>query len=793
MSGSKNPFHVWLGLKPNVTNPHHFQLLGVSTQMTDQSAIEKAVAEGVKRNLALLAQVPPGKFDSAVEKIKQRIAVAQNTLLDPASRQAYKAKLMGQSSRAKPAPANSDLLPPGASQKRNDPKPLSAQPPLAPGRRTPQPPNSPATPSSTPTLPPKAPSANRPIANPIASNNIPPAQPPAAPVANPAVPPAQPIASSNANANTVPSAIPIAAPLNSTNPASPTAHAMPVAPTTPVAPAVPVVASMPVAPGTPVEMSNEAVTGSVSIDRKVGRRKKSRVLAPLMMLIMLGSGAVGAFFIYQNFDSLTAAFSGKPIVANPVKEPEEESPPPKKLQKVDINKIPELDVDEVMANSSNVTGRTPEQEEMLKNMIEADGETDVDPNATDPTGLVGGPPEVDNGNDPNEMASTPENIEPPTTPDETEKPKTVEEPVVKIVALDAAQLARFRRNLSRAHRQIYRRDHVSAKKSISLTADIANQVLTSDSDQFEGEQKEFVQNISDSMAVMELIEGFWQQVGASADKISGAQEIVVGTQIVAFVESLPGSVIIRRSGTSIEYGYGFCPPGLAVAIAEQAAVPDVPTWNKQKAAFYAIDQLGGLDHSGRINEFLKIAEDANHDCDAIRRFAKFDFGTSGLPEEKIQMPRGSKADPAIEGFRQEVGYKRIKTLDPATALKSVETLLQIDSPNFQQQAALLEEARQLAIRAGDAGLVEDAVIELGHYALIKQSELMCESFSKVANEKLNANQTRVLMERAIGFLNSNEADEASPKERQILIGRLAKLANNFFMPDALRRLQQIKF
>ena len=86
MSGSKNPFHVWLGLKPNITNPHHFQLLGVSTQMTDQSAIEKAVAEGVKRNLALLAQVPPGKFDSVVEKIKQRIAVAQNPLLDPTSR-----------------------------------------------------------------------------------------------------------------------------------------------------------------------------------------------------------------------------------------------------------------------------------------------------------------------------------------------------------------------------------------------------------------------------------------------------------------------------------------------------------------------------------------------------------------------------------------------------------------------------------------------------------------------------------------------------------------------------------
>ena len=85
MAPKNNPFHNWLGLDPENTNPHHFQLLHVSPKLVDPAEIKAAVEAGVARNLGLLAKVPPGKFDPLVAKLRKRISTAEKTLLDPKS------------------------------------------------------------------------------------------------------------------------------------------------------------------------------------------------------------------------------------------------------------------------------------------------------------------------------------------------------------------------------------------------------------------------------------------------------------------------------------------------------------------------------------------------------------------------------------------------------------------------------------------------------------------------------------------------------------------------------------
>lgn len=118
MPANFNPFADWLGLKN--ANPHHFQLLGVSTKITDPAEIKKAVEAGVKRNLILLDQIPAGEHDDVIKQVKQRVMIARKTLLDSDARQVYLNKLKQRTKTQQSAkldvppaaPTQSDLSPP---------------------------------------------------------------------------------------------------------------------------------------------------------------------------------------------------------------------------------------------------------------------------------------------------------------------------------------------------------------------------------------------------------------------------------------------------------------------------------------------------------------------------------------------------------------------------------------------------------------------------------------------------------------------------------------------------------
>ena len=117
-----NPYAQWLGLNPKILNPHHFQLLGVSTKITDPAELERAVEAGAERNLLLLDKIPAGEHDAVIKQIKQRVLIARKTLLDSDARQVYlselKQRTKAQQSGAltvSPAVAPGDLLPPAQS------------------------------------------------------------------------------------------------------------------------------------------------------------------------------------------------------------------------------------------------------------------------------------------------------------------------------------------------------------------------------------------------------------------------------------------------------------------------------------------------------------------------------------------------------------------------------------------------------------------------------------------------------------------------------------------------------
>ncbi len=725
MPDTFNPFQQWLGLSSR--NPHHFQLLGVSTKLTDPAEIQQAVEAGVQRNLDLLSQVAPGKHDALLKQIKQRISIARETLLDEQARSAYLTKL---TNRVKPQNSGKAASGPGNQASSKPVKPAVAQTPVT---------------------------AAKPIGPPVAARSQ-------------ALP-----------------AIPLAVPLN-----------MPQSSANPNSPQIPVVAKA--IPTKSNDDSDVAIVSEVKIKSNPRRKRKRSLAGPIFAIVMLIMAGVGAFLIYQNRDALMqlgGVDPKAPIGPGVVKNDDAKNNAPV-VGKTDGSKTEggktDVDQTEVGSNAGPDPADESEPGPPGKSKLPA-FDLDSFPELT----------ETDIANVMDVGDQNPDNMKPgelnpdKLNPDDDSSPEMVdvsEDPVddptdKKEVKLDDAQLAKIRRHLQRARRSMYRHNNPAALDSIRTAKEVVQQVRTSNDQIFVLDQQPVVGLVDESYEIVDLLEGFWRQVSNSSQAIRGGQEIVVGEQIVGFLEANAESVTVRNAGSNITYQYYFCPPGLAVELALQGAIPDIPEWSKQLAAFYAINQFDGVDHADKIEELLKVAEDAEHDCKGIRHFATFEFGNIGKPAAKIELPKKGELDKAVAEFRAESNYTDVRKLDQGMAGMHAEFILQIDSPNFEQHVAFLEEARQLAIAGGEASKAEDAVLELDIYAKIEPADLLCESFIEIAKGTLTELQARELMERAITFLKSSSGKSAPLKDRKMLATRLAKIAQSNSMLDAMRRLSQL--
>lgn len=488
---------------------------------------------------------------------------------------------------------------------------------------------------------------------------------------------------------------------------------------------------------------------------------------------MLASVGVGGFLISQNWDVLAslARIDGKmpaapgivdedePTIYDPATAKSIATIPDSRedLSELDPQEFPEVDVDEVMTHPIGL----------------ADDSDNVD-----------GVPSIDTNTEPPTDTNTSE-VDPKMEVNENPKPDA------NVVTLDESQLARFRRHIERAQRSIYRREKSVAAKSLRLAEEVLEEVRESENDAFNPGQAPIVGMAADTKEILELVGGFWVQVVASSQEIPGGQEIEIGEQIIALIEADQEKFMVRNAGSNVTYHYHYCPPGLAMALAVQGSIPDVPTWSKQQAAFYAVDQLNGANHRIKIEAFLAIAEEANHDCSGIRRYCEFEFGTVGVPSEKIEIASRDELDEALADFRTENEYTDPKKLDPGVAGMLAEMLLQIESVNFEQHVAFLEEARKLAIRAGEVSKAEDAIVELDHFAEIDLANLMCDSLIDISKAKLTQWQRRALIERGIPFLKSEYGGRAKRKSTLLLAKQLAKIAQLDGMTDAIRRLNQM--
>ena len=177
MAKKQNPYQLWLGLNPKLTNPNLFQLLGVDPRSQDEAAIKQKAVTSAKTLLQKLKAVQPKSDTEKVfkKKLHAKIVLAHETIIAPDKRKKYLNTLVANAAAQKKAAA-SPGSPPTNTTIANQATPNAPAPPNVSA-----PPNAPAT--SAPPPPP----------NPVVAT--PPAEIPSA------IPMAMPVSSTPAATN----------------------------------------------------------------------------------------------------------------------------------------------------------------------------------------------------------------------------------------------------------------------------------------------------------------------------------------------------------------------------------------------------------------------------------------------------------------------------------------------------------------------------------------------------------------------------------------------------------------
>ena len=558
-----------------------------------------------------------------------------------------------------------------------------------------------------------------------------------------------------------------------------------VAPQSALPMAIPLAKPLPQEPAASAEPSSPMM-GDLKINPKIRRRRSSKSFALVAMFLMFGMLAGGVYLIIQNWtvfenlgrlakandpsvvDSADGSLSDDGEGCDPIVSPSNVSDDPdvdsRPLPKIDLTKLDELDEEEIkkaerearLAKKNGKKGSMSEGEDL-------DGSLkDVKPEEKEPE----------------KMADFSDAKEPGDT---------------VVVEFDQVQMAQYERYLNRARHSLFRRDKVRAKRAIENAQRIKDSASSEVGSEFVKKQLEIAGLVEEFVEIYDLCDGFWGQVIASSTEIPGGQELNVSGQIIGLVESDKDKVIVRNAGSNITYGYSFLPPQLAVVLAKQGSIKDIPTWNKQLAAFYAVNQVAGKNYASQIDKLLKESEAAGHSCDGIRHFSRFDFDKIGQVKQRVPFPNKKAQQEGVLSFRTEQEYKSVSDLSSGRAVMAAQALEDQLTDDVAQNVVLLEEIRKLGMRAGDSGIVDDAVRELGNLSQINVANLLCESYLEMADSELSVSQRRGLMEVAIPYLKSDLARKSKLKPREQLVQALSKLAQAYGMGDAARRLSQVEF
>ncbi len=239
---------------------------------------------------------------------------------------------------------------------------------------------------------------------------------------------------------------------------------------------------------------------------------------------------------------------------------------------------------------------------------------------------------------------------------------------------------------------------------------------------------------------LQYVTGFQKQYMASVSKLSPAQTFFVNEIEYAFVESSVLNLTLRSGGMNLTYDRRFLPVDLAVEIAKQGKIPDLPTYRFFEAAFRIAQPNGRVEFEQEIESLIsQSVRDGHNDTDLMIYLLDEDLLNN--PTSQHTMTINERHVNAIQEIREKLGYDDLNSLAPDRAKQVYENLIQLETDDPVKLVAALQEAIEAAIRSLDAECVHEATHEMAMAARTNDYELKLESLSKVASRKLDPLQT----------------------------------------------------
>ena len=359
-----------------------------------------------------------------------------------------------------------------------------------------------------------------------------------------------------------------------------------------------------------------------------------------------------------------------------------------------------------------------------------------------------------------------------------------EEPKNKLpeLALTDSQLRNVVTAIHRAEQSLVRGDNQTVMTTLEMPLEFLskhslpeNQVVIADT----------VESMAE--AAKEL-DDFWKQVIKSCQSIPAAQEIIVGDQILGFVDVMDDRVVLRVAGGNQKIPFRSLKPGLAMELANQGAVANMPEWGIDQATLYAIHRDASPTSRAKAMKLLDQSKADGYAIAEIKKYLERDL--SKLPTDpKIALP----PDQELKQLREQVRgdrYEKIKSLDPKPAREQAIELLNSETEDSKLWLATLEECYDLAIQANDPLLMMDTVRELDRRTDFDAAKKIADGLLEVSKTKMDESHSRAFGDAFIELLNSDDAANVDERVAGKLAERAMEIAQAAGQGDLLRIMQQ---
>lgn len=260
-----------------------------------------------------------------------------------------------------------------------------------------------------------------------------------------------------------------------------------------------------------------------------------------------------------------------------------------------------------------------------------------------------------------------------------------------------AKRAAFRQATADARRAMAERDLDAAKEHLKVAT--ANAQTQEDRDE-----------LARLETLHDYVGQFWNLLGKEAAKLAGGEELVVGKTRVAFVEAAGGSIVVKVAGQLRRYTIKTIPTSLALALAEKSFANNAVS-KIVIGAFLAMDAKGDRKQAKRLWD---AASRAGLSQDVALLMPELGAAVGG----KLPVPADAAIQAAEARMRQE--YKHLYSLIgvPVRQKELVRKFLR-EAPSVAgdpaRRYAMLREARDLSVAAGDAMMAEKAIEALDQY------------------------------------------------------------------------------